>query len=123
MEAVKVRPLIEVEGLELDPIFEAGSSHTASAVLTNPTTKEFTYTTELYLGVTKVATSGAGTVTIPAGGSVTMNYPVIAPLVEAEYEVFLDVWVGTELIKHYQATENVAIEISPAIDVGPIIWV
>ncbi|MBA7543047.1 hypothetical protein ES705_35373 [subsurface metagenome] len=123
MELVKVRPLVEVEGLELDPIFEAGSSHTASAILTNPTTKEFTYTTELYLGVTKVATSGIGTATIPAGGSVTMNYPIIAPLVEAEYEVFLDVWVEAELIKHYQATENVVTVISPAIEVSPIIWV
>lgn len=119
----KVKPLVKVEKLEmLDPTFEAGSSHVASATLTNPTAKEFTYTTELYLGVTKVATSGVGSVTIPAGGSVSMDYTIVAPLAEGEYEVYLDVLVGTELLKHYKATENVIIEVSPAVNVGPITW-
>ena len=123
MEAVMVKPLVEVEALgSNDPTFEGGSVHVASAILTNPTAKEFTYTTELYLGVTKVATSGAGTVTIPAGGSATVNYSVTMPITEAEYEVYLDIWVGTELIAHYKATENVVIEISPAIEIGPITW-
>ena len=118
-----IKPLVKVESLEMeDPTFEGGSSRTASAVLTNPTTREFTYTTELYLGVTKVVTSGAGAVTIPAGGSITVNYTVVMPIVEAEYEVYLDVWVGTELIAHYKATVNVVIAISPAITVGPITW-
>lgn len=125
MEAVKIRPQVKVEELEgLDPQFEAGSVHVARATLTNPTAKEFTYTTELYLGVTKVATSGVGApFAIPAGGSVDVNYTVTMPLAEAEHEVYLDVWVGTELLAHYKATENIIITISPAIEVGPIIWV
>lgn len=123
METTMVKPLVKVEKLEMeDPAFEAGSIHTATARLTNPTAKAFTYTTELYLGVTKVVTSGVGSVTIPAGGSVDVSYTVTMPLVEAEYEVYLDVWVGTELLAHYKATENITIAISPAIDVGPIIW-
>lgn len=123
MEAVMVKPQVKVEALgSNDPTFEAGSTHIAAATLTNPTTKQFTYTTELYLDVSKVATSGVGSVTIPAGGSVTMNYTVTMPLVEGEYEVYLDVWVGTELIAHYKATVNVIVAISPVIVVGPITW-
>lgn len=124
MEATMVRPQIKVEKLEgLDPAFEGGTVHTATARLTNPTAKEFTYTTELYLGVTKVATSGVSApFSIPAGGSLDVTYTVTMPLAEAEYEVYLDVWVTAELIAHYKATENVTIEISPAIQVGPITW-
>lgn len=118
-----VKPAIKVEPLEaLDPTLEAGSAHSATARLTNPTTKEFTYTTELYLGVTKAATSGPGTVTIGPGASVDMTYPIIMPIAEGEYEVYIDVWVGAELIAHYKATENVVISVSPAIDIGDIIW-
>lgn len=123
MEAVIVRPQIKVERLEVveDPTFGAGSTHTARATLTNPTAKQFTYNVELYLGVTKAA-SASGTVTIPAGGSVNVDFGLAMPLVEAEYEGWLDVWVGTELIEHYKLTENVIIEISPAIVIGPITW-
>ena len=123
MEALLVKPLARVEKLEMeDPTFEGGSVHTARATLTNPTAKEFTYNTELYLDVLKVATSGVGPVTIPAGGSVPVDYTITMPLVEGEYEVYLDVWVGVELIAHYKATVNVTIEVSPAITVGPITW-
>lgn len=119
-----MKPQVKVKSLGFnDPTFGAGSSHTASAVLTNPTAKEFTYTTELYLGIGKVVSSGVGTVTIPAGGSATMNYPIIMPLVEGIYEVFLDVKVGTDLVAHYKATEDVTIEISPAIEIGDVTWV
>lgn len=118
-----IKPAIKVEPLEaLDPTLESGSSHSAAAVLTNPTTKEFTYTTELYLGVTKAATSGPGSVTIGPGASVTMNYPITMPIAEGEYEVYIDVYVAGELIAHYKATENVVITVAPAIDIGDIIW-
>lgn len=119
-----VKPAIKVEPLgALDPTLESGSAHSATARLTNPTTREFTYTTELYLGVTKVATSGPGSVTIAPGLSVDMVYPVVMPVAEGEYEVYLDVYVGAELIAHYKATENVIITVLPAIDVGIITWV
>ncbi len=122
MEAVK--PQIKVEKLEgLDPTFESGSVHTARATLTNPTAKEFTYTTELYLDVTKAATSGVGSAAIPAGESRSVDYTVTMPIAEGEYEVFLDVFVGTELLAHYRAGENITIEVVPAIEVGPITWV
>lgn len=118
-----VKPEIKAESLQAeDPTFEGGSSHKATAVLSNPTVKEFTYTTELYLGVTKAATSGVGAVTIPANSSVSVAYTVVMPAIEGVYEVYLDVWYGSELLAHYKATENVTIEISPAISVGPITW-
>ena len=114
---------IEVELLEMnDPTFEAGVAKTARARLTNPTAKEFTYTVELYLGVDKAATSGAGTVTIPANSYLDVNFTVVMPLVEGSYPVYLDVWNEGTLLKHYQATEDVVIQISPDIEIGPIIW-
>jgi hypothetical protein len=119
-----IKEQIEIEKLEMaDPTFEAGSPKTARARLTNPTAKQFTYTVELYLGVAKTATSGAGTVTIPAGGYVDVNFTITMPAAEASYPVFLDVWHEGTLLKHYQATENVVVVISPAIEVGPITWV
>ncbi len=122
MEAVMIRPQVRVDKLELDPTFEAGSTHTARATLTNPTTKEFTYTAELYLDVTKVATSGTGYVTIPAGASLDVDFTVVMPLAEGNYQPYLDVYVAGELIAHYIATELVTIEVTPAIEIGPIIW-
>lgn len=132
MEAIMVRPQIKIEGLEGlgDPTFEAGSVHVARAPLTNPTVKEWTYDVELYLDVTKVA-SASGAVTIPAGGSVNVDFSVAMPLVEGEYEGWIDAWCvdaitpenPTGLIRHYHITENVIIVISPAIEIGEPTWV
>jgi hypothetical protein len=118
-----MKPQAQVEMLEMeDPTFEAGVTKTARARLTNPTAKQFTYTVELYLGVTKAATSGVGTVTIPANSYLDVSFTVVMPLVEGTYPVFIDIWSESTLLKHYQATENVVVTISPAIEVGPIIW-
>lgn len=105
-----------------DPTFEAGSTHTATALLTNPTTSEFTYTVELYLGITRVAVSGAATITLTAGGSVQQQFQIDAPIAEDTYGVYLDVWHAGTLLKHYKAVEDVTVQIAPDIDVGPIIW-
>jgi len=119
-----IKPQVEIEKLEMaDPTFEAGITKTARARLTNPTAKQFSYTVELYLGVTKAATSGVVTVTIPAGGYVDVNFAITMPAVEASYPVFLDVGQEGSLLKHYQATESVTIVITPTIEVGPITWV
>lgn len=126
MEALMVRPLVKVEKLEIDPVFEAGSVHTARATLTNPTTKSFIYTLDLYLDVTKMA-SASGSVTIPAGLSQDVDFTLTMPLVEGTFHVYLDVWVGADLIVHHEAlphaTQDVTIVVSPGITIGPIIWV
>jgi len=125
MEATMIKPQVKVESLGFnDPEFEVLSTHVARAVLSNPTTKQFTYTVELYLDVTKVATSGAGSVTIPAGSSMDIDFTVTMPSYEGgPWHVYLDVWVDTELIAHYQATEDVSTVITPAVEIGPITWV
>ena len=119
-----IKPEIETRVLEAeDPTFEGGSVHTATATLTNPTTSQFTYVSELYLGILKTASSGLITTAIPAGGSVGVPFPIVMPLTPGTYEVYLDITVGGDLIAHYKGTEDVVIEVSPAIEVGPIIWV
>lgn len=113
-----------VRKLEMeDPTFEAGVTKTARATLTNPTSREFSYTVELYLGVTKVASSGVGTITIGAGESMLVDFTMVMPLLEGFYQPYLDVWVGDDLIAHYIATETVEILVTPAIEIGPITWV
>jgi len=118
------KPQIQVEYIEMeDPTFEAGVSKVARARLTNPTARQFTYTVELYLGITKAATSGTASVTIPANSSMDIDFPLVMPDLEGNYPVFLDILYTSQLLKHYQATENVVIVISPDVVVGPIIWV
>ena len=119
-----IKPQVIIEKLEMaDPTFEAGATKTAQARLTNPTAKQFTYTVELYLGVDKAATSGTAPVTILANSYLDVNFSLVTPATEGTYPVYLDVWHEGTLLKHYQATEDVVIQISPDIDVGPIIWV
>ncbi len=120
---MKIEPEVLVDSLEMaDPTFGGGEHKTAVATLTNPTAKEFTYEVELYLGVTKIATSGIGDITIAAGGSQGVSFGIDMPVTEGTYPVYLDVKVDGVLIKHYLATESVIIEISPDITVGPITW-
>ena len=114
---------VKVELLKMnDPTFDAGSVHTAKATLSNPTPQPWQYSVELYLGVTKVATSGVGNINIPASGSLEVTFSVTMPLIEGEYEVYLDINSGSTLIKHYKATENITIVVKPAIDVTSLIW-
>ncbi|MFC1910553.1 hypothetical protein ACFLXC_04635 [Chloroflexota bacterium] len=119
-----MEPQLKVEMLEMEyPTFDAGATKTATARLTNLTAKQFTYSVELYLGVSRAATSGVNMVTVPAGSYADAYFSVVMPLVEGSYPVFLDVWYEGVLLRHFQATENVVIQISPVIEVGPIIWV
>ncbi len=119
----RIEPKVVIEKLEMDdPTFDGGISKTAKATLTNPTSKAFTYSAELYLGITKAATSGVGSVTIPAGSSVDVNFTIVTPIAESSYPVFLDISEGGTLLAHYQATENVVVSIIPRIGVGPITW-
>ena len=120
----KIKAQIKVEKLEaLDPTFEAGSVHTARATITNPTGLDWTYDLELYLGATKVTTSGVGSIAIGAGASQVLDFTLTMPETEGTYDVYIDAVVEGELIAHYKATEPVTIEVTPAITVGPITWV
>lgn len=123
-----MEPEIRIELFEMDdPTFEAGSSKTAHAVLTNPTEKEFTYDVELYLslsamGMSKVVTSGIGQVTIPGGGSLSTYFTLTMPAVEGEYHVFVNVVVAGNHLVLYRATESVLIVVTPSINIDFIGW-
>ena len=118
--------MIECEGIRWmeseDPTFEAGVSKTAIAPMTNPTSAVFAYTAQLYLDVTKVASSGVVSFSLNPSETKQIRFPISFPVLEGTWHVYLDVFVGGELIATFQATEDVTLEISPAIDVGPIIW-
>ncbi len=98
-----------------DPTFNVGETHTAKATLTNNTGQSLTCTTELYIDVTKVATSGVSQpFTLPAGGSIDVSYVVPMPSSPGgPYHVYIDVSSGGTVIAHYQATEDVTIAKPP----------
>ncbi len=99
-----------------DPTFNAGVAKTATATLTNNTGQDLTCTTELYIDVTKVADSGmSASFSLPAGGSLTVNYQVPMPKAGGPYHVYIDVWSGGALLAHYQATEDVTVNPALAI--------
>ncbi len=104
------------------PTFLPGETRTARANLTNPTVKEFTYEVELYLDVTKVATSGPSFVTIGAGQTKEVPFTVTMPMEEGVYEVYLSVKVEGQLVVLYKAVEDVTIHVEPDVEVGPITW-
>ena len=123
----QVRPRIMVEMLPAeDPEFEAGSVHTARALLTNPTTKDWTYSLKLYLGV-QGHSAVVGQAAIPAGGSVNVDFTVTMPTAEGTYTPFLDVTIEgyPDFLEHREGTvaSRVTILASPAIDIGDITWV
>ena len=99
-----------------DPTFNAGETHAAKATLTNQTSQALTCTTELYLDVTKVATSGvSSSFTLPAGGSIDVSYVVPMPgSPGGPYHVYIDIWSGGALLAHYQATDDVTVVTEPS---------
>lgn len=99
----------------LDPEFSPGSEHTAHALMMNNTPKAWTYDSELYLvkGGIKYTSSGIITFTLAAGTSRTIDFPITAPDIEGTYKVYLDVYVGGELIATYIATEDVVVSAPP----------
>lgn len=109
-----------------DPTFDYGTSHVAHAPVANPTPATFTYDAELYLATSptaaKVATSGIVTFTLAGGASDIVDFPLTMPGVEGTFHVYLDVLVAGELIAAYIGTEDVTVEVTPAIDIEPITW-
>ncbi len=91
------------------PQFASGETRTAIAAMSNPTGKTFGYTTELYLGLPKAASSGAIPFSLAAGETKNIPLLVTMPDVEGTYPVYLDVFVAGQLIGTYKAVEDVAI--------------
>jgi len=106
-----------------DPTFGPGVRKTATATMSNPTDKSWDYTAELYLGEGKAASSGKVVFSIPANSSKDVNFPITMPSSEGTYSSYIDIYVSGVLIAAYQGTEDVIIETTPGIEVGPITWV
>ena len=111
-----------IKALQAAVELEAGTLRAARATLTNPTAKELTYTVELYLGADKRATSGTLTVTVPAGSSVEVSFPVVVPAEEAVFPVFLDIWHEGKILRHFRSTQDVRVKVTVQVELGPIIW-
>lgn len=117
------RSKVKVQWLESeDPTFGAGEARTAIASMTNPTAKAFSYTAELYLDITKVASSGLIAFSLAAGETKSVRFPVTMPSAEGVFPVYLDVIVAGELVGAWRATEDVSIIITADIVIGPITW-
>ncbi len=120
---------IKVESMTMeDPAFESETVHVAHALFANPKSSSFAYTAELYLGKVvgdKASTSGPVNFTIAAGGSQTVNFSVNMPTLiipDDNFHVYLEVkHLGTLLIT-FVATEDVAVYVTPAIEVTQITW-
>jgi len=115
---------ISIERIEVesqDPTFGYGSVHVAHATIINNTPKAFSCTGELYLGVGKVATSGVVSFSLPANGSVTVDFPITMPSIEGIWDPLLDVIVEGVTFA-YIGTEKVEVVITADIDIGPIEW-
>jgi len=104
-----------------DPIFDYGSVHVAHATISNNTPKTFACTGELYLGTEKAATSGVVSFSLPANGTVTVDFPVTMPSIEGVWDPLLDVIVEGVTFG-YIGTEKVEVAIVPDIDIGEISW-
>ena len=121
-----MQPQVEIQGVQWleseDPTFEAGEVRTAIAQMTNPTARVFSYTAELYLDITKVASSGSIAFSLAAGETKSISFPVAMPSIEGTFPVYLDVFVAGDLVGAYRATEDVSLVILPAIVIGPLQW-
>jgi len=109
---------VKVRGLSWkgDPTFTVGETHTAKATLTNQTSQALTCTTELYIDVTKKATSGvSSSFSLPAESSMDVSYVVPFSAAGGPWHVYIDVWSGGALLAHYQATEDVTISTPPLV--------
>jgi len=106
----------------VDPVFVAGSTHTATATLV-VSPAGISCAAELWLtkdgGVTKAATSNNVSF-MTTGATQSIALPVtIPPGAGFSYEVLLDIKYDSEIIGAYQATENVLV---PLVGEPVITW-
>jgi len=91
------------------PEFAPGVEKTAVVPMSNPTTKAFDYTAELYMGV-NLALMTSTNFHLEAGESKDIDMPVVMPSEPGTYPVYIGVFSGGQFIEPlYQATEDVRI--------------
>ncbi len=101
------------------PQFIEGESKTATILFSNPTEVTFDYSVVVYLGVNAVVSS-LQEFNLVSGQQKSVDFSLNMPAVAGTYEVFIDVYVGGILLKHYQANESIVIIVAPVSDPGYI---
>ena len=111
-------------GLAIGAVFEPGSVHTATLTVRNPSSVDFDYTGELFLGITPdvKAASQTEAFSLLAGEQKAVSFIITAPIAEAVYHVYVDIYHNSDLIAAYQAYEDVQVYAEAMIDIIDIIW-
>lgn len=95
----------------------SSTTYTATATMSNPTTKAFDYAAMLFLGIDKVATAEAS-FHLEAGESKPVSFSIVTPAVGGTYPVYIHVSAAGVDLGLYQATEDVVISAL----VPPVSW-
>jgi len=133
MQKVEGKAEVDVQLVEVemdDPSFEAESVHTATATFMNPKTAPITYGAQLYLAKTvsgpAVASSPVVDFTVEAKGTLAVPFVVTMPalsVVSDSYKVYLLVAYGGTPLVTFVGVEDVAVYITPSIQLIGIGWV
>jgi len=88
--------------------FYAGSTHTAKAVMHNPTTAPFDYQGILFMGIEQ-ASMAEKAFHLEAGQSEEVSFPVVMPTALGSYPVYIGVFSGGVFLEPLRQGENVAV--------------
>ena len=106
--------------------FDAGSAHIARARMRNPGSESHSYQAELYLGTDpqNKAASTVASFSLSPDEEKDVDFPVAMPVTAGTYHIYLDVYVGDELIAAYMSTEDVTVSelILPDINLISAVW-
>lgn len=111
-----------------DPTFFDETAHAAHITFQNPKGVAFDYQAELYIGKTlddRRATSGIQAFSIPAAGSLSVDFAITMPKLVVPtdtYHVYCVVATGGIPIVTYVSTEDVIVNVGPAVDITNITW-
>jgi len=111
-----------------DPTFFDETAHAAHITFQNPKGVTFDYLAELYIGKTvgdKKATSGVIPFSIPAAGTLAVDFSITMPRLTVTtdtFHVYCAVASGGVQIVTYVSTEDVVVNVGPAIGITKITW-
>jgi hypothetical protein len=111
-----------------DPTFFDETAHAAHITFQNPKGVAFDYQAELYIGKSvgdKKATSGVIPFSIPAGGTQAVDFSITMPRLTVAtdtFHVYCAVASGGVQIVTYVSTEDVVLNVGPAINITKITW-
>lgn len=105
-------------------IFEPGSSHTATLTVKSSSTVPMTFDIVLGLGSAPLtyAASVQEAVTLAAGEQKAVSLVLVAPMVQAIYGVYVDIYYEGVLVLGFVGTEAVTVYAVPSIQIIDITW-